>query len=69
MSYPAEAPFVQSRVPYCMTEEVSWFEPLSGENMQEVQSAEKRDVVLYLSSPPKTGIATPVFAGFSKSGL
>lgn len=69
MPYPAESPFVQSRVPYFMTEEVSWFEPLSGENMQVAQPAEKRDVVLYLSSPPKTGIATPGFAGFSKSGL
>lgn len=40
----------------------------TGENMQDLQSADKSDEVLYLSSPPTTGIATPGFAGFSKSG-
>ncbi|KAL2944118.1 Rhomboid-like protein 16 chloroplastic [Bienertia sinuspersici] len=40
----------------------------TGENKQDLQSADESDEVLYLSSPPTMGIATPGFAGFLKSG-
>ena len=66
--FPPVAPPVQSSMPYSITNESFWSTTPAGENTQELQSAETSDVVLYLSSPPTTGIATPGFAGFLKSG-
>nr|GMC72521.1 receptor-like protein kinase THESEUS 1 [Ipomoea batatas] len=40
----------------------------TGLNTQYMQSVERSDVTLYLSLPPTTGMATPGFAGFWKSG-
>ncbi|KAJ6883099.1 hypothetical protein NC651_029381 [Populus alba x Populus x berolinensis] len=36
--------------------------------MHKLQSADTREEVLYLFSPPMIGIGTPLFTGFSKSG-
>lgn len=70
MPFPLVALLVQSRVPYSTAAKPGWLSVAwTGEKIHVAQSAAKRDDVLNLSSPPTTGIATPGFAGFWKSGL
>ncbi|KMT13010.1 hypothetical protein BVRB_4g087250 [Beta vulgaris subsp. vulgaris] len=59
---------MQSKTPKSFIKVRSCCTTPTGENRQDLQSADKIDDVLYLSSPPTTGIATPGFAGFLKSG-
>uniref|UniRef100_A0A6N2N9T9 Uncharacterized protein n=1 Tax=Salix viminalis TaxID=40686 RepID=A0A6N2N9T9_SALVM len=65
---PLLEPPVQSSLPKSIRRVSFWSKTPAGENTQAPQSAERRDAVLNISSPPTTGIATPGFAGFLKSG-
>ena len=67
--YPEDAPRVQSKAAYSISDLTDSISVCDSEKMQVLQSLERRDEVLKLSSPPTTGIATPGLAGFWKSGL
>ncbi|KAJ8425326.1 hypothetical protein Cgig2_018943 [Carnegiea gigantea] len=58
----------QSNMPKSLRNKRSYCCKPTGENKQDLQSADKSEEVLYLSSPPTTGIATPGLAGLLKSG-
>ena len=65
---PLPTPLVQSSAAYSIDSKPSPVTLLLGENRHDLQSAERRELVLYFSAPPTIGIATPAFAVLWKLG-